>query len=771
MNRFFRLSGLILLSALIIACPSPVDDGFGGGGGGGGGGSGGGDTTPPTMASGYPTTLVGSTKILVVAKINEAGKLYGIAVANGSTAPTNAQVKAGTNYGTVTVVGTGSLLNVAANTEVLFTITGLSTGTNYDVYIVAEDNAGNLSSVSNQLNKTTQNTPDTTTPSLSTYSFSNTKTSITFTGTLNEDAYVWALLLADNAAAPNVNQVKGSAAYSGFIARTQKQTSTSLNLQFTGLTEATPYDLYLIFTDAEGNETTTPTKYDVETQAPIVRLVSVAPVYGTPLPYWADGNEGWIDIQILNAAAFNALSDWAVVFAYYNHQRRVYMKKLDLPGSWTIVNNDIIRIHGKNWTGSTDTIKTQNNTNLWDYKTTSTQDLLDTKYGYVYISNSSTIDGTEGVIDLMTYQNAQETQSHWVSNGTSNNAKNLDFLNAQVPTHWNSGVRSGAVTLSDKLTQYLRLKSTVTGDGQSASDWEAYSPGIVLSDASLTPNSIQAGYSGTPSVTISVKILTYGGVTLNTKTADASSISTGSNNVSLTGPDANNFYTATVNLDNGKSVGTYNVVINATGTPSSSASLSIPFNVSPAPILAFTNADFEGTFANSFTTVSSSTGPGWHFRTDTFQQGSKSLGFKATLNNSGSSPSTIDIGITNPGTNFYSNAGYTYLTFWFKGTVSGDNPALRIQVASGGNVPNYYDLNGIEENQVNMLTVKSGGTFPTTPISITNWTKVRLNLTGVNWTPGSDASSHQFKIRIRRGSSSQVPTDHDWAIDHIQFEN
>jgi hypothetical protein len=449
------------------------------------------------------------------------------------------------------------------------------------------------------------------------------------------------------------------------------------------------------------------------------------------------------------------------------------MTKADLPGSWTIANNDIIRIHGKNWTGTTDTNKTQNNANLWDYKTTSPQDLLDTRYGYVYISNSSTIDGTEGVIDLMTYQNAQENQSHWVADGTSNNAKNLDFLTAQVTTHWNSGVRTGAVTLSDKLTQYLRLKSTVTGDGQSASDWEAYSPpGIGLSDASLTPNSIQAGYSGTPSVTISVKILTYGGVTLNTKTADASSISTGSNNVSLTGPDPNNFYTATVNLDNGKAAGTYNVVINATGTPSSSASLNIPFTVSPGPILAFTNADFEGTFANPFTTVSSSTGPGWHFRTDTFQQGSKSLGFKATLNNAGS-VTTETIGLTNPKTYFNSNAGYTYLTFWFKGTVTGDNPALRIQVASGGTVANYYDLNGIAENQVNTLTVKSGGTFPTTPINITNWTKVRLNLTGVNWTPGTDATGHQFTIRIRRGltSSSHVQTDHDWVIDHIQFEN
>tara|TARA_R100000329_G_C7618701_1_gene219891 strand:+ start:2182 stop:4182 length:2001 start_codon:yes stop_codon:yes gene_type:complete len=99
----------------------------------------------------YLHSTPSDTVIRILCQINELGNVYGIAVPNGSTAPTSAQVKAGSNYGSVTVADSSSVLNVTSTTLVNINFTGLSANTSYDIYVTAEDAQDNLMSNSASL--------------------------------------------------------------------------------------------------------------------------------------------------------------------------------------------------------------------------------------------------------------------------------------------------------------------------------------------------------------------------------------------------------------------------------------------------------------------------------------------------------------------------------------------------------------------------------------------------------------------------------------------
>ncbi len=86
------------------------------------------------------TTQVATT---LGATSNEAASGYWMVVARNATAPSSAQVKGGSNYGAVTVVAHGSG-GMAAGVAASFAVSGLSAGTSYDLYMVAEDASLNL---------------------------------------------------------------------------------------------------------------------------------------------------------------------------------------------------------------------------------------------------------------------------------------------------------------------------------------------------------------------------------------------------------------------------------------------------------------------------------------------------------------------------------------------------------------------------------------------------------------------------------------------------
>ncbi len=98
------------------------------------------DTDPPVWALNSPTaTFVVDTTMGLGVEIDEPGKAYYIVVADGSTAPTSAEVKAGVDYTGGTVLQSGSIDIPVANTEYVAIISGLTVSTAYDVFVVAED--------------------------------------------------------------------------------------------------------------------------------------------------------------------------------------------------------------------------------------------------------------------------------------------------------------------------------------------------------------------------------------------------------------------------------------------------------------------------------------------------------------------------------------------------------------------------------------------------------------------------------------------------------
>ena len=111
-----------------------------------------------------------------------------------------------------------------------------------------------------------------------------------------------------------------------------------------------------------------------------------------------------------------------------------------------------------------------------------------------------------------------------------------------------------------------------------------------------------------------------------------------------------------------------------------------------------------------------------------------------------------------------------YLTFRFRGTVTGDAPGLRVQVGPGGSSEkNYFDLNGTE-GAIREPECVSAVPFSTSPVSAEDWTLVRLDLSAVDWdnpkTPElteTGPESYPLQFRIRKTGA------HDWYIDDVRF--
>jgi len=102
------------------------------------------DTDPPEWAAGYPYTIphydIGTD---LYAKLQEAGTVYYLLLLDGSETPTSEEVKAGVDFGSTTVVNSGSF-ELAAEASVKYVVDGADPDTSYKLYVVAEDENGNL---------------------------------------------------------------------------------------------------------------------------------------------------------------------------------------------------------------------------------------------------------------------------------------------------------------------------------------------------------------------------------------------------------------------------------------------------------------------------------------------------------------------------------------------------------------------------------------------------------------------------------------------------
>ena len=98
------------------------------------------DVNPPVFTSGYPAVAnIDATQADLEVSMNEAGKAYYVVVPDGAAAPTVEEVVAGYGNGYIMPVASGTIDVTTGGGTYSATITGLADKTNYDIYVVAED--------------------------------------------------------------------------------------------------------------------------------------------------------------------------------------------------------------------------------------------------------------------------------------------------------------------------------------------------------------------------------------------------------------------------------------------------------------------------------------------------------------------------------------------------------------------------------------------------------------------------------------------------------
>jgi hypothetical protein len=101
------------------------------------------NTTPPTFDVAPSVSSVTSSGFTPSASIDEAGVIYYVVVADGASAPSASQVKAGQGAtGSAALASDSAIVSSTPFTSSFSAITSLSGNTAYDVYFIAEDDEG-----------------------------------------------------------------------------------------------------------------------------------------------------------------------------------------------------------------------------------------------------------------------------------------------------------------------------------------------------------------------------------------------------------------------------------------------------------------------------------------------------------------------------------------------------------------------------------------------------------------------------------------------------
>ena len=157
----------------------------------------------------------------VVFNQNERGTLYYTVLPDGSGYPADvATIKAGTTPGQIA----SNALNIhAANVNLQFNVTGLTQTTNYEVYLLGEDQSNNSAAIPEVVYVTTI-APDVTPPTLTVSSIGTPDhEAFNVDITTDEDATLYVVILTDNTNPPttlthfqNGTDGLGGASYQNF---------------------------------------------------------------------------------------------------------------------------------------------------------------------------------------------------------------------------------------------------------------------------------------------------------------------------------------------------------------------------------------------------------------------------------------------------------------------------------------------------------------------------------------------------------------------------
>jgi CotH kinase protein/Chitobiase/beta-hexosaminidase C-terminal domain/Lamin Tail Domain len=266
------------------------------------------ETTPPTWIATWPQAApLSTTSLSVRAHTNETGTAYYVILPDGAPAPSAAQVKAGTNSSNTPVSSSGSLV-LTANIEATASVTGLSPGTAYDVYFVAQDAVPNLQASPAKVDAATL-APDTTPPAwIATWPQATplSTTSLSVRAKTNETGNAYYVVLANGAAPPSSVQVKAgmdstnsATLQSGSLVLTA---NTEASTPVTGLVTDNTYDVYFVAEDAVPNLQTFPTVVSVSLSSTGMEpIISELVAVGSTLQDENLTAQDWIEIHNPNA--------------------------------------------------------------------------------------------------------------------------------------------------------------------------------------------------------------------------------------------------------------------------------------------------------------------------------------------------------------------------------------------------------------------------------------------------------------------------------------
>ncbi len=249
------------------------------------------DVTAPTFTATFPkTNNISSTTLDLLSNINEAGKTYFVILPDNATAPTSAQVKAGQDATGTAVANNlkGTLNHLTANTDVTANVIGLTNGTAYDIYAVAEDNVPNVQASPIKIDVST--TSSDILPPIFASTFPKTSlvnlTGFTLASQINEIGKTYFVIVPDAATAPTPAQIKAGqdatstavgASFKGTIDHTTA--NTELTAVITGIASATAYDVYVVAEDAIPNLQASAVKLDITTATPDVTAPTFTATY------------------------------------------------------------------------------------------------------------------------------------------------------------------------------------------------------------------------------------------------------------------------------------------------------------------------------------------------------------------------------------------------------------------------------------------------------------------------------------------------------------
>ena len=120
------------------------------------------DLTAPSFENSTPSSSsITQTGFTLGTDIDEAGTIYYVVVPDGASAPSSAQVKAGTDASNGSPIANASQAVSTGGFTHDFSVTGLTAGTAYDVYVVAEDDEDtpNLQASPTKIDVTTASAP------------------------------------------------------------------------------------------------------------------------------------------------------------------------------------------------------------------------------------------------------------------------------------------------------------------------------------------------------------------------------------------------------------------------------------------------------------------------------------------------------------------------------------------------------------------------------------------------------------------------------------